>query len=348
MKVLILRGTTREINNDSGWYFHLMLEERKIEHDIICHSAFVNTSLFICGINRVFRHLTRGQRAQLINRFRQADQVVLEYVEDHEPDLIMAMSGKTIRPCLLQQIREISPRSILVNVFWDNPFFYDITFSAIPEYDVFFVKDTYVLQEMQKLGADNVAYLHHACYPGEHRPLDDITPAERAEYACDLAFVGSMYPYRARILDVFRDMDLKIWGGEPWGNISCDSVAYTKHQHERVWGREKAAIFNLAKINLNTQHYQNDIFSVSSKVHQVAASGGFQLVDYKPDLLGLYEVGSEIVVFRSREELRGLAEYYLQHPGERAQIAARAHQRALAQHTYAHRFDQILTTVGLA
>ena len=98
----------------------------------------------------------------------------------------------------------------------------------------------------------------------------------------------------------------------------------------------------------NTQHYQNDIFSVSSKIHQVAACGGFQLVDYKSDLPSLYEIGSEVIVFHSRKELRGLAEYYLQHPDERAQIAARAHQRALAQHTYAHRFDQILTTAGLA
>jgi len=346
MRILILRGTTREVNNDSGWYFHLTLEERDIEHGVICHNALVDVSLFTRSVNRVFRQFICGQGKQLINQFRRADQVVLGHVEEYKPDLIMAMSGKTLRPCLLRQIREASPRSILVNVFWDNPFFYDIPFSAIPDYDKFFVKDTYVLQEMQKLGANNVAYLHHACYPGEHRPLGDITPAERAEYACDLAFVGSMYPYRTRILDIFRDMDLKIWGGRPWGSIPDDSVAYTKHQHRRVWGRGKIAIFNLAKINLNTQHYQNDIFSVSSKVHQVAASGGFQLVDYKPDLERLYEVGSEIIAFRSRDELRELAEYYLERPAERAEIAERSRQRALAQHTYAHRFDEILTAVG--
>lgn len=348
MKVLILRGTTREVNNDSGWYFHLTLKERGIEHEMICHHALVKASLLVRGLNRAYRHFSGEQRRQLIDRFRRADRVVLEHVEEHEPELIMALGGKTIRSSLLKKIRQVSPRSILVNIFWDNPFFYDIPFRAIPDYDWFFVKDTFVLGEMRKLGIEHVAYLHHACYPGKHRPLEDITPAEEAEYGCDLAFVGSMYPYRARILDVFQDMDLRIWGGEPWGSIPPDSVAYTKHQHRRVWGRDKVLIFNLAKINLNTQHYQNDIFSVSSKVHQVAACGGFQLVDYKPDLSKLYDIGSEIVVFRSRQELRELAEYYLQHADERTQIAARARQRALEQHTYHHRFDTIMDTIGLA
>ncbi len=346
MKILILRGTTREVNNDPGWYFHLVLEERNVEHDMICHSALVDTNLFTRGINRAFRHLARERSKQLINPFRRADQGVLEHIKEHKPDLVVAMSGKTVRSCLLRRIKEVHPRSVLVNIFWDNPFFYDIPFSAIPDYDVFFVKDTYVLREMQKLGADNVAYLHHACHPAEHRPLEDITPTERAEFSCDLAFVGSMYPYRARILDVFRDMDLKIWGGTPWGSIPRDSVAYTRHQHKRVWGREKALVFNLAKINLNTQHYQNDVFSVSSKIHQVAACGGFQLTDYKPDLPRLYEVDNEIIAFRSREELRELVRYYLQRPEERVQIAARACKRALAEHTYAHRWEELLTAIG--
>jgi len=346
MQVLILRGTTREVNNDSGWYFHLMLEERGIEHGMICHNTLVDTGLLTHSINRVFQRLPHGQGAQLIDQFRQADQAILEYIENYKPDLILAISGKTIRPCLLQQIREVSPQSVLVNVFWDNPFFYDIAFSAVPDYDVFFVKDTYVLWEMQKLGANNVVYLHHACYPSEQQPLNNITLAERAEYTCDLAFVGSMYPYRARIFDVLQGMDLKIWGGEPWGSIPRDSVAYTCHQHKRVWGREKVLIFNLAKINLNTQHYQNDVFSVSSKVHQVAACGGFQLVDYKLDLPSLYTVGDEIIAFRHREELRKLTEYYLQHPEERRQIAARARKRALAEHTYAHRWEELLTAIG--
>jgi len=345
MKILILRSPTGEVNNDPGWYFHLTLDETGIEHDLICHNTLVNDSIVLKGINYVARRVAQRPDLELIDRYRNADRSVLRRVKQLRPDLIMVMSGKTVRPCLLKEIRLASPRSKIVNVFWDNPFFYDIAFTSIPEYDVFFVKDTYVLNEMKKLGAKNVEYLPQACYPKEHKPLHDITAEERAKYGSDLSFVGSMYPYRARILDIFKDMDLRIWGGEPWGDIPKDSVAYTKHQGERVWGRQKVVIFNVSKINLNTQSFQNDIFSVSSKVHQVAASGGFQLVDYKPDLERLYKVGSEIIAFQSRDELRELAEYYLEHPAERAEIAERALRRALREHTFDHRLDGILRVV---
>lgn len=347
MKILILRGTTKEVNNDSGWYFHLVLDERGIEHDLICHNTLVNDSIPSKAINYVARRVAQSPDLKLIDRYRNADQAVLRRVKQLRPDLIMVMGGKTVRSCLLKEIRLASPRSKMVNVFWDNPFFYDVAFSSIPEYDIFFVKDSYVLNEMKKLGAKNVEYLPQACYPKEHKPLHDITPEERAKYGSDLSFVGSMYPYRARILDVFADMDLKIWGGPPWGTIPKDSVAYTKHQGKRVWGREKTLIFNVSKINLNTQNFQNDVFSVSSKVHQVAASGGFQLVDYKPDLKRLYAVGHEVIVFRSRDELRELAQYYLDHPAERKGIAERALRRALQEHTFDHRLDRILRGVRL-
>jgi spore maturation protein CgeB len=255
------------------------------------------------------------------------------------------MSGKTIRPGLLRGIRAVCPGVCLVNIFWDNPFFYDVAFSGVSEYDRFFVKDTYVVEEMKKLGFHNVRYMHHACYPGEHRPLADLTLEEQARYGSALSFVGSMYPYRARILDVFRDMDLKIWGGLPRGSMPSDSVAYTKHQGERVWGRRKQAVFSASAINLNTQNYQNDIFSVSSKVHQLAASRAFQLIDAKHDLDRLYRVGEEVIVFHSREELRELAKYYLAHPKQRTAISERAQKRALADHTYAHRWQALLKAI---
>jgi len=37
---------------------------------------------------------------------------------------------------------------------------------------------------------------------------------------------------------------------------------------------------------------------------------------------------------------------YIQQPEHRAQIAARARKRALAEHTYAHRWKELLTAIG--
>ena len=343
MKVFIVRSAGKEPNTDAGWYFHSELEGQSVEHVMFDHRAVAHHGRLAKElVNRTIRNLTHNRYYAWLDLYRQADSALLTRIEQFHPDILLVMSGKTISRDLLKHIRSIWPGLRTVNVFWDNPFFYDTAFNALPEYDYFFVKDTYVIGEMRKLGATNVHYLPQACHPPEHCPLDDLTTAEREKYGSDLSFVGSMYPYRVRILDVFADMDFKIWGSGSHGIISPDSVAFTKHQNEPVFGRAKVVVFNASKINLNTQNYQNDIFGASSKVYQIAASGGFQLIDYKRDLDRLFDVGRELILFRTRNELRELAEYYLVHPKEREEIAERSRRRALAEHTYAHRWQTIL------
>ncbi len=347
MRVFIVRSAGKELNTDAGWYFHCVLEEHGIEHTMFDHRIVAYRGRLVKkAINRIVRRLASNREQAWSVLHRRADRELLARVEQFRPNLLLVMSGKTISRNLLRHIQSRWPRLRTVNVFWDNPFFYDLTFDALPEYDYFFVKDTYVVGEMRKLGADNVHYLPQACHPPEHRVLNDLTTAERAKYGSDLSFVGSMYPYRAHILDVFADMDLKIWGSGSHGIIPSDSVAFTKHQREPVFGRAKVAVFNASKINLNTQNYQNDIFGVSSKVYQIAASGGFQLIDYKPDLEKLFKVDQELIVFRSRDELRELAEYYLAHPEERAEIAERSRRRAIAEHSFVHRWQTISEAVN--
>ena len=346
MKILILRGTTREVNNDPGWYFHLTLEEKGIEHDIICHDILVNNSIFAKGINYTVRSVSRRQGLGLINRYRNADRAVLSKVKQLRPDLIMVMNGKTVRPILIQEIRTVYSNVVIVNCFWDNPFLYHIAFSSIPEYDIFFVKDTFVLNELKKVGAENVRYLPEACYPKEHRPLDDITEEECQKYSSELSIVGSLYPYRVSMLEILRDRQLKVWGTGIWGVIPENSYALRSHQHESVDGRQKVLVFNLTKVNLNTLNPLNCIHGLNDRIYHIAASGGFQLMEYNLDLEKQYDVAREIIAFRSRDELRELAEYYLARPRERAEIAERSRRRALQEHTFDHRLNEILETVG--
>ena len=347
MRILIVRGLTGERNNDPGWYFHLTLQKLGLESDLFEHPRIVRQHLLgHPGFEKILRRYPRV--GTWIDIYRQADRMLVERVEDYKPDLILVMSGKTIRPEVLRKVRKAAPRVIIVNVFGDNPFFYELPFASLPEYDRFYIKDSFVLREMKKLDATNVAYMPHACYPDEYRSLDDITEEERIKYGSDLSFVGSMYPYRARILDVLRDYErFKIWGQGFHGPIPRDSVAYTRHQWQWVAGHEKVLVFNLTKINLNTQNFQNDIFGVSSKVHQIAACGGFQLIDYKPDLEIQYKVDKEVVTFQDAGELREKVAYYLQRPDARAEIAARGRKRALQEHTFAHRLRQIFRDFDL-
>ncbi|RLC74958.1 MAG: hypothetical protein DRJ03_31065 [Chloroflexi bacterium] len=351
MRVLIIRGTGGEKNNESGWFYHLALEGLSISHTMFNHRDLVRKSV-VFKIAQVSDYLFRKIQSHSLRNipfiYKRADDRLLAAVVEFKPHLVLVTQAKTITPALMDRIRRAIPDVIIVCHFQDNPFFYDPPFKTIPYYDHFFVKDTYVLNEVRKLGFKNVSYLPQACAPQVHRPVPDMTDAEREFYGSDLAFVGSMYPYRVRILEALKGYDFKIWGSGFHGDIPADSFVYSKHQRRWVVGREKSMVFTASKININTQNYQNDIFGVSSKVFQIAAAGGFQLMGYKPDLEKLFEIGSEIAVFHSRDELVELVDYYLERSEERQAMAQRARQRVLSEHTFVHRFCEIAERCGLS
>jgi glycosyltransferase involved in cell wall biosynthesis len=85
---------------------------------------------------------------------------------------------------------------------------------------------------------------------------------------------------------------------------------------------------------------------VTMRIFEGAACGALVLTDSIANGLGeLFEAGREIVTFTDDADLLAKVRHYLDHEAERAQMAARGHQRALAEHGYTHRMRQLVETV---
>ena len=55
-----------------------------------------------------------------------------------------------------------------------------------------------------------------------------------------------------------------------------------------------------------------------------------------------FEIGKEIDIFGSEEELLEKVAYYLEHEEERVEMANRAYKKVKAKHTYFCRMEQLL------
>ncbi len=87
-----------------------------------------------------------------------------------------------------------------------------------------------------------------------------------------------------------------------------------------------------AKIVLNdTRADMKKAGFISNRVFDVTASGGFLISDYMPEIEQFY--GDSIPMFKSKEELKQLIDYYLAHPEERAKKAKKAQQITLSLFT---------------
>lgn len=104
---------------------------------------------------------------------------------------------------------------------------------------------------------------------------------------------------------------------------------------------EMPLIFNRSKINLNIT-MRPIMTGLSQRVFDVTACGGFLLSNYQEELPELFEIGTEVEAFASKEELLEKADFYLRHDEIRSKIAENGLERVKACHTFEHRFKEML------
>ena len=76
-------------------------------------------------------------------------------------------------------------------------------------------------------------------------------------------------------------------------------------------------------------------------------SGGLYLTQNNPELRFVYEVGREIETYKNEKECVEKIRYLLNHPEIAADIREAGRQRALRDHTWEKRFEQLFNLAGL-
>lgn len=258
-------------------------------------------------------------------------------VRDFEPTLILVTLGNQLSPKTVQRLRAVT-RARIACWCQDQMTTLGRQFLLGSEYDAVFVKDRYMHDLFSRMvKSTSFFYLPEACNPRVHRTVE-LTATEREIYGCDVMIAGTLYYYRQEILRHLAQFDLKIWGTRPDWLLNRLRVP---HSGREVFADDKARAANGARICLNTLHY-GEVDGLNVRAFELAGCGGFQLITSVPVLAEHFHVGSEIVAFRSADELADLVRYYLDRPQLAAEIALRGQLRAHREHTYEHRLREIL------
>lgn len=76
-------------------------------------------------------------------------------------------------------------------------------------------------------------------------------------------------------------------------------------------------------------------------------SGALYLTERQDELAEYFEIGREVLCYETRDDLLETARYYLAHPEQAEAIRRAGHRRALAQHTWQHRFEELFAALGI-
>lgn len=173
-------------------------------------------------------------------------------------------------------------------------------------------------------------FLPEGAEPSVHRPYD--VPRD-----IEVSFVGQRYAYRPVLIDRLRrrDVTIQTFGlGWPSGPLGTDDMV-------KVYSR------SVISLGFSGTHYSSKITCLKGRDFEVPLSGGLYLTQYNPELERCYKIGSELLCYRSEDDLIEQIRAGLRNRERLESIRAAGRARALAEHTWARRIEKLLTVVGL-
>ncbi len=107
---------------------------------------------------------------------------------------------------------------------------------------------------------------------------------------------------------------------------------------------EMPLIYHLSRINLNitTKPIQTGL---PLRIFDILGCGGFCLSNYQLEIPEYFEIGTDLDVYTSLEELEEKAAFYLEHESLRREIAEHGYQTVKQYHTYEIRLQEMLSMI---
>jgi len=274
---------------------------------------------------------------------------------DVEPDLaFFFLFENEIPPATIRAVGDAG-RCPTMNWFADDHWRFDrFTSRYAPAFDWSITTDADALPKYRAAGVENVLLSQWGVNRYAYRKTADLLEHE-------VTFIGLPHGDRRATIDRLREAGHTVdcWGnGWPNGRADHDQMVH---------------IFGASAINLNlsnsstpprTLRFRLGALArgrlddarqakprpsqIKGRVFEVPGCGGFLLTESVPHLEDYFTPGHEIAVFDGTEDLVEQVGYWLSHPDERTAIAGAGYRRALAEHTYDHRFAAIFAAARLS
>lgn len=266
---------------------------------------------------------------------------------DRAVDLVFLTAQSPISSAVLNELKQ---RQIPV-VYWFvedyNVFSYWQELAPLMDY-FFTIQKGLFHDYLKNIGVQKFKYLPLGADTDVMKKIK-LTKNEADQYHSDVSHAGAGYRNRRKVLPLLKQFDFKLWGTE-WEDALDLQNVWQKEQG-RLTSEQIAKIYNASTININlhSSPFHNSINPngdyLNPRTFDIAACGGFQLVDNRTCLSEHFENGKELVAFATEEELVSYTATYLNEAELRQSIAEQGYQRVLQEHTLEHRMDSMLKFV---
>jgi spore maturation protein CgeB len=207
---------------------------------------------------------------------------------------------------------------------------YDLVISSLPNFVEYF-RTLAVPSELNRLGFEPAL----------------LPRLKWEEPEIPVSFVGSVFPGHATRVSFLEhlcsDLDIKIWANGV-SRLRHDSPIRSRCVGP-AWGVEMYQILHRSKMTLNHHIDIADSYANNLRLYEATGVGTMLVTDWKANLHEIFELGREVIAYRTAEECAEMIRYYLEHDEEREAIARAGQQRTLRDHTYYKRMQELVDIV---
>jgi spore maturation protein CgeB len=299
------------------------------------------------------------------------------FLVEHRPDVLVTASHFLYRKALdyelLREWRRANGLVVLTKIdFWSSP----IDRMRINEAPS--MKDDAEVKRLLGAGLLGDRYFHVAAQ-GDPRmegfeafagqgyatiPLaadsHTLMPEVDERFAAEISFIGTNLPQKRRYLDEWlRPLgdrhDLRIYGQdwtrrERWlGRVTkagqyFNAPVIRQLQSPPLEAGDEARIYASSKVLVNLHEDYQRTFGgdCNERTFKIPFCGGLEICDDVACVRDYFVDGEEIVIATSRDDWFEKVDHYLSHPDEAKAIGEAGRRRALADHTYDHRAQELL------
>ena len=261
------------------------------------------------------------------------------------PDVVLGLGSYLPESTYFGEVAREARRVGARMVFWatEEPYEQDASYRIERDFDAIFSCDRWGTNFHRHRHAYHLPLA--GCGIRHARPYD-----EAAERPIDVMFCGVAFSNRKELIEELRPslagLNISVIG-PGWGQFGYgfSDRRIEKDQLIALYAQSKI-VLNLGRsLQFENQRYQIVPSSPGPRTYEAALAGTVQFFHEDTYEIRRYFSPDEIPTFSNKREFDALARRYFDSPALRHSTARRAQQRALAEHTYAHRMQAMVDTL---
>ena len=169
-----------------------------------------------------------------------------------------------------------------------------------------------------------------AAHPDIHKPYE-------IPFEFDITFIGGKYGWRPILIEKLRGRGI---------NVICFGNGW---ENGKLCDEEMVKLYSKSRINLGFAGvgYSKKLMCLKGRDFEVPMSGGLYLTQDNLELSLVYQVEKEIVTYKNEKDCAEKIRWFLENTTEADEIRRAGRKRALRDHNWEKRFEDVFRLAGI-